>query len=191
MIDHRDKPVIALMMSLIDAEFHAKQLKPHAPEAAFVHIKDLEDLDKVTASGRPIRLISFCSPHIVSRELLERIRYNAVNFHPGPPERPGYMPAPFALHEKDEDFGATFHKMLPKVDTGSIIDVTRFKIDPHNMTLAEVEMEAYKALLTMVVRHAAGLADIDFNFAPAGIDWTGRKTTRVDLAAIGFVKPAG
>lgn len=177
------KQVIALVMSDIDAEFFAKQLKPVAPHVHMVHVKDLEVLSQVLATDHDIRILSFCSPHIISKEMLDRVKGNAFNFHPGPPERPGYMPAPFAIHEKSKDFGATFHHMQPKVDTGFIIEVARFEVKD-GIRQEDLEIQAYKALLLMVMQRKNQLANLSFEFEPCGEEWSGVKTTKKDLEKI-------
>src|ERR1700694_2895518 len=43
------------------------------------------------------RLIAFAASVIVPGPILAELRYGAYNFHPGPPEYPGWRPARFAL----------------------------------------------------------------------------------------------
>ncbi|MEO1065825.1 MAG: hypothetical protein AAFW47_00460 [Pseudomonadota bacterium] len=175
------RKLILLAMSDVDAEFFARALRPHAEETVFLHIRSLEELTKAaSAAPQKTRLLSFCSPHIVPGHILDRLSGNCYNFHPGPPERPGYMPAPFALADKAKDYGVTFHHMEKTVDTGFIIDVARFSLSD-TMNQHDIEVEAYKALLEMVVRRGRELANIDFQFQPSGIGWTGTKTTKQDL----------
>lgn len=176
-----DKSLIILSMNEIDADFFAKVLRSHEKDAYFIRAESAEDIARfVGVNIARTRLISFCSATIVPGPLLEAIHFNAYNFHPGPPERPGYQPAPFAAHEKAPDFGATFHQMYAQVDTGPIVEVSRFALNPE-MSVEAIEMEAYKALLSMVTKHARNLANIDFQFPLTNIDWSGTKTTRRDL----------
>lgn len=178
------KKAILLLMGEIDAGFFANQLKQHAPDTLFWHMQSLEQLDEVSQTPDiSMRLIAFCSGTVVPRAIIERLDYNCFNFHPGPPERPGYMPAPFALRDKASDYGVTFHYMTPKVDEGAIIQVMRFPITTEQ-DQAAIESNAYRALLTMVVQRAQHLADIDFLFEHCGVSWSGAKTTRKDLAAL-------
>lgn len=178
------KTAILLLMGDLDAGFFANQLKQHAPDTLCWHMKSLEQLEQVSKTeGVSMRLIAFCSGTVVPRAIIERLDYNCFNFHPGPPERPGYMPAPFALRDKASDYGVTFHYMTPKVDEGAIIQAMRFPITKDDNQEA-IESNAYRALLTMVVQRAKDLADIDFQFEPCGVSWSGVKTTRKDLAAL-------
>lgn len=171
-------------MSEVDAGFFANQLKQHAPDTLFWHMQSLEQLDETSKTPNvSMRLIAFCTGTVVPRQIIERLDFNCFNFHPGPPERPGYMPAPFALRDGARDYGVTFHYMTPRVDEGDIIQVMRFPITKDQDQEA-IETNAYKALLTMVIQRAAQLADIKSRFEPCNINWSGEKTTRQDLAAL-------
>jgi len=178
------KKAVLLLMSRLDAGFFANQLKPHAPDTAFFHMESLEQLDQTSQlPDFTMRLIAFCSGTVVTKEIIERLNGNCFNFHPGPPERPGYMPAPFAIRDGARDYGVTFHYMTPRVDEGAIIQALRFPITGEQNQEA-IETDAYKALLTLVIQRAADLADIDFHFEPCNINWSGVKTTRKDLAEL-------
>ena len=86
--------------------------------------------DELPAAARAWKgdvILSYLSRWIVPAELLNRARI-AVNFHPGPPEYPGYGCNNFAIYEGALDYGVTCHHMAPSVDTGSIIEVVRFPI---------------------------------------------------------------
>lgn len=73
-------------------------------------------------------IISYLSPFIVPKNLLDRAGKAAINFHPGPPEYPGIGCTNFALYDGVGEFGVTCHHMAAKVDTGLIISVRRFPI---------------------------------------------------------------
>ena len=89
--------------------------------------------------------------------VLAALGYGAYNFHPGPPEYPGWAPAHFALYEGATEFGATFHAMAARVDAGPIIDVLCFDI-PANMHVLALEGLAYANLAKLYWRHARRLA---------------------------------
>lgn len=177
----RKTRVNLLAMSDIDAEFFARLLKPQAPDTAVIHVPTLADLESVSArDDLAMRLISFCSAMVIPARIIARLSGNCLNFHPGPPERPGYMPAPFALADGARDYGVTFHFMLPVVDTGRIIEVRRFPLED-GMDQEAIERKSYEALLTMVAERAPLLADIDHIFQPCGEKWSGKATTKADL----------
>jgi len=73
-------------------------------------------------------IISYLSPWIIKENLLNRSNKASINFHPGPPEYPGIGCTNFAIYDKAKNFGITCHHMLPKVDTGRIIQIDRFPL---------------------------------------------------------------
>lgn len=72
-------------------------------------------------------IISYLGRWIVPADLLERAEI-AINFHPGPPEYPGYGCNNFAIYEGAREYGVTCHRMAPRVDTGAIVAVKRFPV---------------------------------------------------------------
>jgi len=72
-------------------------------------------------------IISYLARWIVPRDLLERTQ-TAINFHPGPPEYPGYGCNNFAIYDDAREYGVTCHHMAARVDTGPIIAVRRFPV---------------------------------------------------------------
>jgi len=184
MSENSRKKAILLLMNDVDAGFFAKLIKGVSTDVSVLHMRNIAELDEFTQKAdADMRLISFCTGDIVPARVIERLNGNCYNFHPGPPDRPGYMPAPFALRDKAETYGVTFHYMKPKVDTGAIIEVVRFDV-PEGETQEALELAAYKALLKLVIERIKQLVDIDFTFPPSGDQWSGYKTTRKDLDAL-------
>ena len=184
MSENSRKKAILLLMNDVDATFFAKLMKGVSTEVSVFHMKNIAELDAFTQKAdADMRLISFCTGDIVPADVIERLNGNCFNFHPGPPDRPGYMPAPFALRDKAENYGVTFHFMKPKVDTGAIIEAVRFDM-PEEKTQEALELAAYKALLKLVIERIKQLVDVNFVFTPSGDEWSGNKTTRKDLDAL-------
>jgi len=77
-------------------------------------------------------IVSFRSYFILPEALLCRARLAAINFHPGPPEYPGWGGATWALMDEATHYGSTAHLMNPVVDDGPILRVSRFPIEPHD-----------------------------------------------------------
>ena len=75
-------------------------------------------------------LISYKSRWIVPKNVLDKAKELAINFHPASPHYPGIGCINFALYENAKEYGSTCHHMNPKVDTGDIIKVIRFPIYP-------------------------------------------------------------
>ena len=103
------------------------------------------------------RLIAFVTPEIVSSSVLAKLGYGAINFHPGPPDYPGWAPSHFALYERATEFGATVHVMVERVDAGPIVDVARFPI-PSGISVLGLEGLAYAHLAHLFWRMAKSLA---------------------------------
>ncbi len=77
-------------------------------------------------------IISYLSRWVVPEDLLRRAKMAAINFHPASPEYPGIGCNNFALYENAKEYGVTCHHMAMKVDTGRIIAVKRFPVNPED-----------------------------------------------------------
>ena len=119
--------------------FSANTTKPFAFDAYEMFVKELpnttlldENLYEASfysgAWGSIDYLISYISPYVFAKRMLEVTKIAAINFHPGPPEYPGIGCTNFALYDGADQFGITVHHMEPKVDSGEIIMVKRFPI---------------------------------------------------------------
>src|SRR3974390_1041171 len=101
----------------------------HNPALSFRVAMTHEDLAAITPEVWPhARLVSFPTGTIVPASMLKALGHGAYNFHPGPPQYPGWAPAHFALYEGAAEFGATVHVMTERVDSGAIVDAALFPI---------------------------------------------------------------
>jgi len=123
------------------------------------------------------RLIGFATPVVVPARILGALGYGAYNFHPGPPEYPGWMPSHFAIHDRVSCFGATAHIMIDKVDAGAIVGVERFTVPP-DASVQAIEELAYLHLARLLWKLAGGLATQSEPLCQLAVVWSGRKTTR-------------
>ncbi len=130
------------------------------------------------------RLIAFVFPDIVPAGFLERLGYGAYNFHPGPPEYPGWAPAAFAIHDGASQFGATLHEMAATVDAGTICDVEGFGV-PSGCDRQGLEELAYGACLRLFDRWAEALVS-PLRPPRLPLQWGHRKCTRRGLAELGL-----
>lgn len=87
-----------------------------------------EQLLTTLASGEIDYLFCFLSPVILPPNVFRAARTAAINFHPAPPRWPGVGSASYALYHGDLEFGATAHLIDEKVDSGKILEVSRFPI---------------------------------------------------------------
>jgi methionyl-tRNA formyltransferase len=117
------------------------------------------------------------TPVIVPADILHRLGYGAFNFHPGPPDYPGWAPAHFALYDRASEFGATAHIMVEQVDAGPILDVARFPI-PADISVFGLEGMAYAHLAQLFWRMARSLATEVSPPPPLPIQWGAKKYSR-------------
>lgn len=73
-------------------------------------------------------LICFRSFQIIKEEVLKKIKFFSINFHPGTPKYRGIGCANFAIFNKEKKYGCTCHLIDEKVDSGKILDVKYFKL---------------------------------------------------------------
>ena len=159
-------------------------LSGHNPD---INVLTIERPDDLAALGSDVlgrsRLIAFVTPVIVPKSILDQLGYGAVNFHPGPPSYPGWAPAHFALYDQADEFGATVHIMVEKVDAGAIIDLALFPIPPDTSVFG-LEGMAYARLAFLFWRMARELA-CDPLLPPAlAAEWGDRKYSRSNYRAM-------
>ena len=156
---------------------HNPQLTVH-PAATLDHLAAFD-----TAVLSRSRLIAFATPVIVPASVLASLGYGAYNFHPGPPQYPGWAPAHFALYEQATQFGVTVHAMAERVDTGPIVDVTLFPI-PADIGVVALEGLAYAHLARLFWELARPLASEAEPLPERPLRWTGRKNSRRAYQAV-------
>lgn len=126
-------------------------------------------------------LFAFRSHIIVRKPLLDRSKV-ALNFHPGPPERPGIGCVNFALAEGDSTYGGTCHHIIEEVDAGPIVSVSRFPILPSD-TVASLLDRTYDYLLCQLYDAATAVAE-GRSLALCGENWSRKATRKKDLDSL-------
>ena len=154
---------------------------------AALDVLAIESAEKLAALEpdllRNSRLIAFATPVIVPKPILDQIGYGAVNFHPGPPSYPGWAPAHFALYDQADEFGATIHIMVEKVDAGPIIDLALFPLPP-DVSVFDLEGMAYARLAFLFWRMAKELACARSLPPALPVAWSNRKHSRVNYRSM-------
>lgn len=131
-------------------------------------------------------IISYLSRWIVPADILKKAAV-AINFHPGPPEYPGYGCNNFAIYEDAKEYGVTCHYMAPKVDSGAIISCKRFPVfssDGAASLLArayDFQLVLFYEILEKMLRGEA--------LPVAREKWTRRPFTRKQFANLGRITP--
>jgi len=150
----------------------------HNPHLTVKPVQTLADIDALDSHLLArARLISFVTPVIVPGDVLHRLGYGAFNFHPGPPEYPGWAPSHFALYHRETMFGATAHVMVEQVDAGPIVGVERFAIPP-DMSVLALEGLAYAHLARLFWSMAERLATDPAPPQALAIPWGNKKYSR-------------
>ena len=130
-------------------------------------------------------VISFRSLIILNSNELDSAFYS-LNFHPAPPEYPGFGGYNFALYDEVEEFGVTLHEMVPKVDAGRIIAVKRFPVSV-NETISSLKEKSNQNLIELLKFLIKELSSSgDFSILEKLImkneeHWCGIRRTRGDL----------
>src|SRR5579862_1895060 len=133
-------------------------LRRHNPSLPIVCVQAADQLANASLTAGPFdRLVAFCTSVIVPAAELARLRGPGYNIHPASPDYPGSHPASFAIYDGATRFGATAHEMVPRVDSGPIVDVEWFDIAPGTGVLA-LEDQAGEAAARLFWRLAPLLA---------------------------------
>jgi methionyl-tRNA formyltransferase len=175
---------IILLTGAVEQPVFASLLCGHNPRLTVLPVAVADDLAAVEIEVlKRARLIAFTTTVIVPQKVLDQLGYGAYNFHPGPPQYPGWAPAHFALYDQATEFGATLHAMVSRVDAGPIVDVERFAV-PGDASVAGLEELAYAHLAKMFWRWAASMAT-DAEPLPLGsMQWSEKRNSRRGYEAI-------
>ena len=99
---------------------------------------------KIKITERYDYLFSFLNPVFIKKDIRKKIKRISINFHPGPPEYPGYGCYNFALLDAVNSYGCTAHEVNDKIDNGKIIDVRRFRFKYKNINLEKLIKMTHK-----------------------------------------------
>lgn len=170
---------IILLTGVASQQFALTELlKAHNPTLSFRCAVTAEDLAAIEPEVlREARLLAFTTSVIVPESILAALGHGAYNFHPGPPQYPGWAPAHFALYDGARTFGAVAHVMVARVDSGPIVGVESFII-PDKISVRGLEQIAYVRLAHLFWRMSRDLACDPSPLAELSIAWCGTKSTR-------------
>ena len=159
-------------------------LRGHNPQLAIFAVTKPEELAAFDAAALArARLIAFSSPVVVPANVLGSLGYGAYNFHPGPPQYPGWAPSHFALYERATEFGVTMHAMAERVDSGPIVDVALFAIPP-DISVLGLEGLAYAHLARLFWQLSKRLATDPAPLPVRELKWSDKKNSRRAYRAI-------
>ena len=133
-------------------------------------------------------VISFLFWKRIREPLLSLGRSGCLNFHPAPlPDIRGVGGYNVAVLEGMGEWGVSCHFVDPEFDTGDIVEVERFAIDPHTATALSVDVDSQERLYELfkrVMRRA--LADEELPRTPQG---EGRYVSREEFEGMRRVRP--
>lgn len=94
--------------------------------------------------------VSFLYPRRIRRPLLDLARLGCINFHPAPlPEYRGWGIYIFGLLNAESKWGVTAHWVDEDFDTGDLIKVRRFDVNPVHETSLSLERRSQRYLLEL------------------------------------------
>ena len=152
-------------------------------------VRDLSALMALPSDILPeARLIGFSTTVIVPGSILSALGYGAYNFHPGPPNYPGLMPAQMAVLEGAILYGVTAHVMIDRVDAGPIVGLDLFSV-PQGSTAMELLGQAFQQMGIVFARLARPLAADPAPLPVLSVIWSKAKSTRQSMRRLSQVSP--
>lgn len=132
--------------------------------------------------------VSFVYWRILKEPLLSAASKGIINFHPAPlPEYKGTAGYNLAILDGLDEWGVTAHYVDAGIDTGEIIDVFRFAIDPEEETARSLERTSMEFLLKLYKKTVRRSADPER--LPTTPNEGGRYITRKEMEAMKRIEP--
>ncbi len=136
-------------------------------------------LDEEIRFYNPDHIISFASPWIIPKAILNSAKVSAINFHPGPPEYPGMGCYNFALYNQCKRYGVTMHYMEEAIYTGGIISTLYFDTAPFD-TVETLELKAMNQLLYLFEKTISSIVCGE-TFPKSNEKWKRKAFTKKEL----------
>jgi methionyl-tRNA formyltransferase len=133
-------------------------------------------------------VVSFLYPSLIREPLLSLGRIGCLNFHPAPlPDFRGLGGYNVALLEGIREWGVSCHFVDEHFDTGDIVEVERFAIDPDAHTAFSLDLESGRRLVALFGRVLdRAMAGEELPREPQG---GGRYVSREEFEALRVVRP--
>lgn len=94
--------------------------------------------------------VSYVYWRILKKPLIKIPELGIINFHPAPlPDLRGTGGFNIAILENHKEFGVTAHYLDEGIDTGPIIEVDKFDIDPHEETAQSLEKKSHDRMVKL------------------------------------------
>ena len=133
-------------------------------------------------------VVSFLHPRLILEPLIELPRVACLNFHPAPlPELRGLGGFNVAILEGFAEYGVSAHHVAESFDTGDLVAVDRFPIDPGRETAWSLDLQSQERLLALFQRVIGMvLAGEELPRIPQG---EGRYVARKEFEELRVVRP--
>jgi methionyl-tRNA formyltransferase len=133
-------------------------------------------------------VVSFLYPRLIREPLISLARIGCLNFHPAPlPDFRGLGGYNVAILEGVTEWGVSCHFVDENFDTGDIVEVERFAMDPDAHTAFSLDMESGRRLVGLFARVMdRALAGEELPREPQG---EGRYVSREEFEALRVVRP--
>jgi methionyl-tRNA formyltransferase len=132
--------------------------------------------------------ISFLYPRLIREPLISGPARGCLNFHPAPlPDMRGVAGYNVALLEGFTEWGVSAHYVDARFDTGDLVEVRRFPIDPETETAWSLDLRSQEELLAVFREVVATL--VGGGELPREPQGEGRYVSREDLEAMRRIPP--
>jgi methionyl-tRNA formyltransferase len=133
-------------------------------------------------------VVSFLYWRLIREPLLSLGRIGCLNFHPAPlPDFRGLGGYNVAVLEGLREWGVSCHFVDERFDTGDLVEVERFAIDPDSHTALSLDLESGERLVGLFGRvMERALAGEELPREPQG---PGRYVSREEFEALRVVRP--
>ena len=151
-------------------------------------MSEAELYDAADALGGVDLVVSFLFWNRIREPLISLGRIGCVNLHPAPlPDLRGVGGYNVALLEGRDEWGVSCHSVDASIDTGDLVEVERFPIDPGAETALSLDVRSQERLLTLFQRvMERALAGEELPREPQG---EGRYVSREELEELRVVRP--
>jgi methionyl-tRNA formyltransferase len=133
-------------------------------------------------------VISFLFWKLIREPLISLGRVGCLNFHPAPlPDLRGLAGYNIAVLEGLAEWGVSCHFVDESFDTGDVVEVERFPLDPHDETAFSVDLKSQEHMVGLFARVMRRLlAGEELPREPQG---AGRYVTREEFERLRMVRP--
>ena len=139
------------ILAVVDSQARNCEVRA-AAHAHGIHVVSLEAAQEAAADG-VLKFdlgISMLFHRLVKNPLLAAPDFGFINFHPAPlPEYKGTAGYNVAIMEALDRWSVSAHYMDESIDTGAIIDVFTFSIDPGDETARSLERKCQQFLFAL------------------------------------------